>query len=210
MAGSAGTGKTIVALHRAAYLLRKHSDARVLFTTFSEPLASALRAKLKRLLGNEPRLGERIEVHSMIAAASRLYRGHFGGGSPQMADQAMISEVITAAAAATPGHKFTSRFLKTEWAEVVDPWQIETWETYRDVQRLGRKTRLPEAQRATLWQIFSAVRDRLAAKKLVTESQVFSQLAAKLSGDASSPFDFAMVDEAQDISIAQLRFLSPR
>jgi hypothetical protein len=120
----------------------------------------------------------------------------------------MISEIISAAAAGIPGHKFTSRFLHTEWSEVVDAWQIETWEAYRDVQRLGRKTRLPEAQRATLWQIFSAVRARLAAKKLVTESQVFSQLAAKLSGDASSPFDFAVVDEAQDISVAQLRFLA--
>ena len=40
VSGSAGTGKTIVALHRAAHLARTHPDARVLLTTFSETLAS--------------------------------------------------------------------------------------------------------------------------------------------------------------------------
>src|SRR6266567_110984 len=34
----------------------------------------------------------------------------------------------------------------TEWERVVDAWQLETWDYYRDVVRLGRKTRLPEAQ----------------------------------------------------------------
>jgi len=58
VSGSAGTGKTIVALHRAAYLARQHPDARVLLTTFSDTLANALRTRLRRLLCNEPRLAE--------------------------------------------------------------------------------------------------------------------------------------------------------
>ncbi len=65
VAGSAGTGKTIVALHRAVHLARRHPDARVLLTTFSETLANALRVKLRRLIGNEPRLAERLDVLSM-------------------------------------------------------------------------------------------------------------------------------------------------
>src|SRR5262249_48959139 len=56
VSGSAGTGKTIVALHRAAHLARAHPKARILFTTFSDTLANALIAKLRRLLSNEPRL----------------------------------------------------------------------------------------------------------------------------------------------------------
>ncbi len=55
VSGTAGTGKTIVALHRAAHLARSHPQARVLLTTFSEPLANSLRAKLRLLLSNEPR-----------------------------------------------------------------------------------------------------------------------------------------------------------
>ena len=60
VSGSAGTGKTIVALHRAAHLARTHPDARILLTTFSDTLAEALQTKLRRLLGNEPRLGESV------------------------------------------------------------------------------------------------------------------------------------------------------
>jgi len=56
--GSAGTGKTVVAVHRAVFLARQNPDARVLLTTFSDALAHALRTMLRRLIGNEPRLGD--------------------------------------------------------------------------------------------------------------------------------------------------------
>ena len=61
--GSAGTGKTIVALHRAVYLARANPNARVLLTTFTDTLAHLLTTRLQRLLGNEPRLAERIDVY---------------------------------------------------------------------------------------------------------------------------------------------------
>jgi mRNA-degrading endonuclease RelE of RelBE toxin-antitoxin system len=62
VSGSAGTGKTIVALHRAAFLARMNPDARVLLTTFSDALAGHLQTRLNRLVSNEPRLAERIDV----------------------------------------------------------------------------------------------------------------------------------------------------
>ena len=77
VAGSAGTGKTIVAIHRAVGLARANLDARVLLTTFSPPLANALRERVRRLIGNEPRLGERIEVEALDAVGERLYAAHF-------------------------------------------------------------------------------------------------------------------------------------
>src|SRR5690606_31685132 len=90
----------------------------------------------------------------------------------------------------------------------VDAWQLETWEAYRDVVRLGRKTRLPEAQRRTLWTIFEAVRAGLQARALVTPAQLFTSLAAALAADRKGVFDFVVVDEAQDLSVAHLRFLA--
>ena len=45
---------------------------------FSDTLASALQTKLKRLLGNEPRLGERIDVHSLNAIGLRLFKAQIG------------------------------------------------------------------------------------------------------------------------------------
>ena len=91
---------------------------------------------------------------------------------------------------------------------MVDAWQLDSWESYRSVPRLGRKTRLPEAQRAALWQIFSSVQAALAERGIITEATLYTRLAAKLKADASSPFDFIVIDEAQDVSVAQLRLLA--
>jgi len=206
VSGSAGTGKTIVALHRAAYLARTHPDARVLLTTFSDTLASALHTKLKRLLGNEPRLAERIDVYSINAIGLRLYKAHVGPAT--IASREIVRELVQEAANAVGGHKFGLHFLLTEWEQVVDAWQLGNWEAYRDVVRLGRKTRLPEAQRVILWSIFERVRAGLQEHKLITHAALFTALATTLSTNKNVVFDFAVVDEAQDISVAHLRFFA--
>ena len=163
VSGSAGTGKTIVALHRAVFLARSNPDARVLLTTFSDTLANALRNQLRRLISNEPRLGERIDVHSLDAIGERLYKVHVG--QPRLATREVVQDLLRAAADHVGHHKFSPAFLLTEWEQVVDAWQLDTWEAYRDVVRLGRKTRLPEPQRAILWSIFEEVRSGLLSRK---------------------------------------------
>lgn len=206
VSGSAGTGKTIVALHRAAHLARANPDARVLLTTFSDTLANALHTKLRRLLTGEPRLAERIDVHALDALVARLYRGQ--GGTGEVAGRDTVKELLAEASAAVGGHRFAPHFLISEWEQVVDAWHLTTWEAYRDVVRLGRKTRLPEAQRATLWAIFELVLAGLSARGLVTRARQFSDLAKSIAGGRRVPFDFAVVDEAQDLGVAQLRFLA--
>ena len=206
VSGSAGTGKTIVALHRAVYLARIHPDARVLLTTFSDTLASALHTKLKRLVGSEPRLAERVDVYSLDAIGQRLYKAQHGPVA--LVSRDAVRQMLRDASGAVGGHKFSLHFLVTEWEQVVDAWQLASWEDYRDVTRLGRKTRLPEPQRAVLWTIFERVRSALAAQKLMTHAGMFTRLAAALAGSKHPPFDFAVVDEAQDLGVAHLRFLA--
>jgi superfamily I DNA/RNA helicase len=206
ISGSAGTGKTIVALHRAAHLAREHPDARVLLATFSDTLARALHTKLKRLVGTEPRLAERIDVHSVDALGLRLHKTHCG--HVKLAGRIELRELLRAESQAVGGHKFSLHFLLTEWEQVVDAWQLASWEDYRDVARLGRKTRLPEAQRTILWAIFERVRERLKKSGLKTQPAVFTALTSALAASKKRPFDFAVVDEAQDISISQLRFFA--
>ncbi len=206
VSGSAGTGKTIVALHRAVFLARNHPEARVLLATFSELLANSLSTKLRRLISNEPRIGERLEVHAIDAIGHRLYQLHFG--QPKIVSREELQQLLSAASGAVEGHKFSQRFLVTEWNEVVDAWQLETWESYRDVRRLGRKTRLSEQQRQVLWSIFDRVRLSLVDKRLLTCPGLFSQISTQIAERKHPPFDFAVIDEAQDISVAQLRFLA--
>ena len=206
VSGSAGTGKTIVALHRAVHLARQHSDSRVLLTTFSTPLANALRNKLRRLISHEPRLAERLEVQALDDIGERLYAPLLG--QPPLAAPDVLTALLVKAHQAAPPHKFSPGFLRTEWAELVDPWQLVTWEAYRDIKRLGRKVRLPEAQRAQLWGIFAAVWQGLQAEGLMTRATLFTRLAQELAQREKRPFDFVVVDEAQDLSVPQLRFLA--
>jgi len=206
VAGSAGTGKTIVALHRAAHMARSNPEARVLLTTFSDTLASALHTKLRRLLGSEPKLGERIDVHSLRAVGMRLHKAHVGAAT--IADRDVVRDLIRETSKAVGGHKFGLHFLLTEWEQVVDAWQLSTWDDYREVARLGRKTRLPEPQRKVLWAIFEGVRGGLRSRKLITEAELFTTLAVALAKSKKVVFDFAVVDEAQDLSVAHLRFLA--
>ena len=206
VAGSAGTGKTIVALHRAVFLTRANPDARVLLTTFSDALSNALMTKLRGLISNQPRLGERLEVHSMNAIGRRLYEVNFG--RPQIASRETIRELLKEAAGAVEGNKFSLHFLLTKWEQVVDAWQLDSWESYRDVVRLGRKTRLQEAQRIVLWSVFERLRSIVRTRGLVTYPEVFSRVASRLRESPHPPFEFAVVDEAQDVSVQQLRFLA--
>ncbi len=136
VSGTAGTGKTIVALHRAVHLARNHPDARVLLTTFSEMLANALRAKLRRLTSNEPRLTERLEVHAIDSVGKRLYETQLGRA--KIASRGHIQQLLNEASGRVPECKFSARFLLGEWEDVVDDWQLKSWEAYRDVKRLGR------------------------------------------------------------------------
>ena len=206
VSGSAGTGKTIVALHRAVFLSRSNPDARLLLTTFSDTLANALRIRMRRLISNTPRVGERLECIALNEIGLRLYEAK--NGRTRIVSDAEIAKIMKEASTEVPDHKFPLSFLITEWKDVVDAWQLNTWEEYRDAKRLGRKSRLPEKQRVVLWSIFEKVRVKLQSKKLLTYAEIFTRLAAHFAKSKKLPFDYVVVDEAQDVSIAQLKFLA--
>ncbi len=206
VAGSAGTGKTVVALHRAAHLARTNATAQVLLTTFSIALARNLRQKLGRLIGDEPELQNRIAVRAIDEVGLELHESAFG--TPRVPTASMLRALLKTASESGEAHRFSQRFLEAEWNDVVDAWQLDSWEAYRDVARLGRKTRLGEKQRALLWSIFARLRADLHERGFVTIPAVFAAATEHIRSGATSPADFVVVDEAQDISIPQLRFLA--
>lgn len=206
VAGSAGTGKTIVALHRAVFLARRDPNARVLLTTFSDTLANALRFRLRRLIQNQPSLADRLEVHSLAEIGLRL--GEACLGRVKIADPATVRALLKEFSQEVSESRFSQHFLWDEWLNVVDACQLQNWEDYRDVKRLGRKTRLAEKQRKILWTIFEQVKHQLAAQKMLTMAAVFSQTAEKLQHRKNPPFDYAVIDESQDVGVPELRFLA--
>lgn len=205
VSGSAGTGKTIVALHRAVHLAQAAPEARILLTTFSPPLADALAAKVALLTGAEPALRARIATRALDEAATELYVARFGEST--MASASEIGAAIAAARDAGLGSGLTADFLLEEWDELVDAWQVADEDAYAVVPRLGRRTRLGPKQRAEAWRVFAFVRERLAARDLVTWPALYARLTTTIEAGRALPYAHVVVDEAQDLSVAQARFL---
>lgn len=206
VSGSAGTGKTIVALHRAVVLARRDASARVLLTTFNDTLANALRAKLRRLIAHQPKLAERIEVAAIDTVAWTLYEKHVS--PPAIAEASTIREILTHAAHELGADQFSNHFLETEWRDIVDAWQLTTWDDYRNIQRRGRQTRLPESRRQELWAVCEKARKALHQRGLMTMAMLYARLAQQLETRRHPLYDHIVVDEAQDISVPQLTFLA--
>jgi len=204
--GSAGTGKTIVALHRAVHLAQANPGAKVLLTTFSRPLANALRQRLATLLVADPKLSQQITVKAIAAVGYDLHSARFG--QPQIATPSLIRTLLAKAAAEVSDARFSPQFLWGEWTDVVDAWQLRSWEEYRDVSRLGRKTRLGGKQREALWEIVGRVRKGLEERGVQTWADVFGRVTAALEAGQDRPFDHAVLDEAQDLSVPEARFLA--
>ena len=133
-------------------LARTNPSDRVLLTTFSETLANTLRDRLRILVSSAPRLAEQVEVYAIDALGERLFK--LNVGVPSFASEKQITALMEEAAAKVEDSRFTTSFMLTEWEQVVDAWQLDTWEAYRDVPRLGRRRRLSESQRKVLWSIF--------------------------------------------------------
>ena len=205
ISGSAGTGKTIVALHRAVFLARRHPEARVVLLTFSAALANALNHKLHRLSGNEPQLRDRITIHATKEFAHDLYLEAVG--EPSMAAPELLRALLAQAASGSD-LRFSPQFLFDEWADVVDVWGLDTWERYRDVPRLGRKTRIGGRQREALWAIFAQVQAELVQRGLLTWPMLLRRVTAYLVATGTRPCDYAIVDESQDLDVAELRLLA--
>lgn len=206
VAGSAGTGKTVVAVHRAVRLIRNDPAARVLLTTFSEPLAGNLKGKLAILAGPDTSVVPRITVASFEGLAVELFQLAFGR-KPRVASAEQVEAALAGAAREVGLKRFSQRFLSAEWACVVDAWRVRDAGAYADVPRLGRKNRLGSRQRDVLWPVFEAAGAALKAQGMLTWPGVFHALADHYGGKVDKPFSHVVVDEAQDLGVPELRLL---
>ena len=205
VSGSAGTGKTVVALHRAAYLARTEPDARIFMTTFSKTLAARLGQHLDVLMGNANEDRARINVdhlHRLAYAefAKRWGKPHFPKNERTV--RQLISEAISA-----EGGDFSAAFIIAEWNEVIDANGITTWDAYKIAPRVGRGTPLGRKQRHGVWKIIQRVFDAFAHANQTTWNQVLFRVAAALRDEKQELYDHVVVDESQDFGRAELELI---
>jgi len=203
--GSAGTGKTVVALHRAVHLAKQNPEAKLLLTTFSPALSDLLQIKLDRLAGKESNVAQRITVQALPALAADLYTKIHE--CCVIAEDDLIRSTIDKAIDDL-GSDLSPTFLWSEWRFVIDAWQVDSLETYQNIPRIGRKARLGAKQREKVWEVCREVRARLDKADKVTWAAAYSRVTDALSSSGDRPFDFVIVDEAQDLGVPELRFLA--
>jgi len=197
--GGPGTGKTVTALHRAAFLAER--AGRVLVTTFNGNLADALHAQLDLLI-RDYGVRRGVEVLNVDRLAYRIVKQ--ARGTPVIADERVLRNRWAQAAA---GLSFTPAFGKNEWEQVILAQDLRTEEAYLACPRTGRGRPLTKAQRRLLWQAAQQVSAQLFAARESTHLQLANEAAHLLRQSGVPPYRHILVDEAQDLHPSQWRLL---
>ncbi|MCY4281745.1 MAG: UvrD-helicase domain-containing protein [Gammaproteobacteria bacterium] len=204
VSGSAGTGKTVVALHRAAAILQKYKQAKVLLTTFSLPLAKALKHKVSVLTGDD---NANVTVLPFEGVAADLYTLAFGR-TPRIASEAQLQAALETTVKELDIANFTLQFITSEWRNVIDAWQVDSLETYQNVPRIGRRSRISSGQRERVWPVFARTRELLTGQGLHTWPEVFAEVTVYFATQDHKPFTHIIVDEAQDLGVPELKLFT--
>lgn len=207
--GGAGTGKTVVAMHRARWLaqqlIKSESNGRVLFTTYTRNLSIDIRSSLTKICS--PAELQRLEVIHLDGWVSTFLKGQ--GLPVRVFDQnARKACWDLAMAIADPSLGLDRRFYEEEWKEVVLANGCRTQPEYLAARRVGRGTRLTRQNRAQIWPVFDAMRMELRQRGL-WEPEEAKQSAAELIKESGLDARYAavVVDEAQDLDVAGFSLL---
>ena len=204
--GAAGTGKTIVGLHRAAYLARTQPGV-VLVTSFVSTLPAVQATLMKRLA---PDISERIEFVGTQSFAKRLLsdRGVRSNLQPAIADSEFDIVWRTIGA---PGLLGRIEPKPTYWQDEIDyvikGRGITQWEEYAELGRTGRLRGLNLDQRKAVWELFTAYQARMLARDAHDEADVILMAEQSLADHPDTRYGAVVIDEAQDLSASMLRML---
>jgi superfamily I DNA/RNA helicase len=233
LSGGAGTGKTVVALHRARLLARRNPAARVVLTTYTTTLAHNLRRDLDSLDASLPTGGKLGAPGVVVRGIDSLAREVLGAVDPRVfeevepdllragvralkplgdnEDRALWQEILDQAEHDVPAELARPEFLRSEYRVVVLGQNITSAAEYARAPRPGRGTRLGRVQRLAVWSLVEMYRRRLKMDRSVS----FPELAALAGRALDAHFaltgqrlaDHVVVDEAQDLNAGHWRLL---
>lgn len=206
--GGPGTGKTIVALHRARHLLREvFPDERVLLTTFNRTLAGQLQQLWNTLTVGEPDVAERLDIRTLTGVAQALL-DHGSAPSTLLVDEETLGACWEPALELdTDGHG--RRFLESEREHVLGRAGAWTVRQYLRTRRARSRKRLDKASRQRVFASLQAFDDAMA-KRGGGDGLALAREATKLvsTGKLEGPWAAIVCDELQDASASELRLLA--
>ena len=207
--GGAGTGKTVVAMHRAKFLLEhvfvKPTD-RILFTTFTKNLCDDIEMLLGSICSED--LMRRIDVKNLDKWAVDYVKA-LGIEANPIRDEKQRFDLMGKAMLEVDGaDNWKPGFFIRERSQVVLPNEIESLPAYLKVSRAGQGVRLSAAQKRIVWQVLEAYRSILAREKLMDFDEIAILAANQVRENRYSPYASVIVDEAQDFSTPALKLIA--
>jgi hypothetical protein len=204
--GAVGTGKTVVGLHRAAYLARSQPGI-VLVTSYVSTLPAVLSAQMDRLA---PDISRRIEFVGTHAFAKRLLsdRGIRVNLQPAAAD-AEFEHAWRAVGKPGPLGRLEAKstYWEDEIEHVIKGRGITTFDQYAELARAGRRRGLTLDQRRAVWELYCAYQARMTARGARDEADLILLAEESLREYPLERYSAVIVDEAQDLSSAMIRML---
>lgn len=199
--GGAGTGKTVVAMHRAKWLVENvaRESNKVLFTTFTRNLAADIQQNLNKICSQEAL--KRIEVMNLDAWVVSFLKkqGYDYGLLMDSREEKRLWEQAYSEKPATADLEMA--FFKEEWARVIQPQSVNNVDEYKKASRIGRGTRLNRQQRVDIWPVFERYRHLLASNHLKEADDAYRDARNLLESNPELRPNLCsvIVDEAQDM-----------
>ena len=233
VSGGAGTGKTVIAVHRAVELAKRDKaggqEPRILLTTYTRNLADDLRRQVAQLEPRLPFTEKLSEPGVMVSGLDRVARmilqqagarispiaqeviGQPRGRVLTYPRENVWQEVLTLMGDELPEGLGSADFLESEYELIVLPQRVTTLKQYLRVRRPGRGVALDRSKRAAVWKAMERYRDRSADLGVTSFDEQLALAAAWLDQEATlgtpRPFRHVLVDEAQDLTPAHLQLL---
>ncbi len=207
--GGAGTGKTVVALHRARFLAQRLIDTddaagRILVATYTKSLATNLDRTLRTFC--TPEQYGRLNVTTVDSLAQQAL-GAGAKNRPAMDSDLRDIANSVVAMSGLDDLGLDGRFLLAEWEQVILARQLHTFPEYATSARPGRGTRLTRPGRKAVWEAIERLTTELAGKGRSTYLQLADRAADTLAARTTRPYAHAVIDEAQDLHPAQWRLI---
>ncbi len=201
--GGPGTGKTVVGLHRARWLVQNGHAKRVLMTTFTRVLPTLWEGLFREFASREAPFIETETIDKIAADIVRKVDGNFSAaehGECRKTQQTSLTLFKVSPDVMSP-EAFT-----TEIDQVILGRRLDR-DGYLTIERRGRGQRLDRATRERIWDAYEDYCARLKRNGKTDWAHVRARALTLIEAGHGPRYDAIIVDEAQDLTEAHVRLL---